>query len=49
MKILANPVVLRAAVVLFCATSAFLFGVLLMRMLRKNIRKKRALVRHALS
>ncbi len=43
MRILANPVVLRAAVVLFCATSAFLFGVLLMRMLRKNIQEEASL------
>ncbi len=37
MKILANPLLLRAAVVFFCATSAFLFGLLFMRMLRKKI------------
>lgn len=37
MKILANPVLLRAAVVLFCATFAFLLGLILMRLLRKSI------------
>jgi PAS domain-containing protein len=34
---LANPVLLRAAVVLFCAAFAFVLGLLLMRLLRKNI------------
>jgi PAS domain-containing protein len=34
---LANPVLLRAMVVLVCAGSAFLFGLLFIRMLRKNI------------
>lgn len=37
MRILANPLVLRAAVVLFCATFAFLLGLIFMRRLRKNI------------
>ncbi|HME34114.1 MAG TPA: hypothetical protein VKF84_02670 [Candidatus Sulfotelmatobacter sp.] len=37
MKILTNPVLLRAAVVLFCGTFAFLLGLLFMRLLRKNI------------
>ena len=37
MKILTNPLILRAAVVLFCATLAFLMGLILMRLLRKNI------------
>lgn len=37
MKILANPVLLRAAVVMFCASFAFLMGVALIRLLRKNI------------
>ncbi len=37
MKILANPVLLRAMVVLFCATCAFLLGFVFMRLLRKNI------------
>ncbi len=36
-RILGNPVVLRAAVVLFCATFAFLLGLLFIRMLRKSI------------
>jgi nitrogen fixation/metabolism regulation signal transduction histidine kinase len=34
---LANPVLLRAAVVLVCAAFAFLLGLLCMRLLRKNI------------
>ena len=37
MKLLTNPVLLRAAVVMFCAIFAFLLGMLLMRLLRKNI------------
>ena len=37
MKILANPIILRAAVVLFCSTFAFLFALIMMRMLRKSI------------
>ena len=37
MRILANPVLLRAMIVLVCAGSAFLVGLLFMRMLRKNI------------
>lgn len=37
MRILANPVFLRAAIVLICSSCAFLMGLLLLRMLRKNI------------
>ncbi len=37
MKVLANPVLLRAEVVLVCAGCAFLFALLCMRVLRKNI------------
>ena len=37
MRLLTNPLLLRAAVVLFCGMSAFLLGLLFMRMLRKNI------------
>lgn len=37
MRILANPLVLRAAVVLFCATFAFLLGLICIRALRKSI------------
>ncbi len=37
MKILANPVVLRAIVVLVCATFAFLMGLFCIRALRKSI------------
>ena len=37
MKILANPIILRAAVVLFCSTFAFLFALIMMRLLRKSI------------
>jgi len=36
-RILANPVLLRAAVVLMCAGTAFLVGLLSMRLLRKKI------------
>lgn len=37
MKILANPMILRAVIVFVCATFAFLVGLLLMRALRKSI------------
>lgn len=37
MRILANPIMLRAAVVFFCATFAFVLGLLCMRALRKSI------------
>ena len=37
MRLLTNPILLRAAVVMFCAVFAFLLGLLLMRLLRKNI------------
>ena len=37
MRILANPVLLRAAVVLICAVTGFLAGLIAMRMLRKRI------------
>ncbi len=37
MRLLANPVLLRAALVLFCAISAFLLGLFMIRRLRKNI------------
>ena len=40
MRILANPVVLRAAVVLFCSTFSFLLGVILIRWLRNSINKE---------
>jgi PAS domain-containing protein len=36
-RTLANPIVLRAAVVLFCATFAFVLGLLCMRALKKSI------------
>jgi PAS domain-containing protein len=36
-RLLANPVLLRAVIVLFLATFAFLLGLLFMRLLRKNI------------
>jgi PAS domain-containing protein len=36
-KILSNPILLRAAVVLFCSTFAFLLGLILMRRLRNSI------------
>ena len=37
MRILGNPILLRAAVVLFCATLAFLTGLFAMRFLRRKI------------
>lgn len=37
MRILGNPVILRAAVVLFCSTFAFFLALFLMRRLRKSI------------
>ncbi len=37
MRILANPVLLRALIVLVCSSCAFFMGLLLLRMLRKNI------------
>jgi len=36
-KVLANPIILRAAVVLFCSTFAFVFGLIMIRLLRKSI------------
>jgi nitrogen fixation/metabolism regulation signal transduction histidine kinase len=36
-KLLANPVLLRAAVVLICASFAFLMGLIFLRLLRKSI------------
>jgi PAS domain-containing protein len=36
-KLLANPAVLRALIVLFCATFAFLVGMAAIRLLRRNI------------
>jgi len=36
-RLLANPLLLRAALVFFCAVSAFLLGFFLIRRLRKNI------------
>jgi len=36
-KIMANPVLLRAAVVFFCASFAFLLGLIFIRLLRKSI------------
>ena len=40
MRSLANPVVVRAAVVLFCGGAAFLMSLLFMRMLRKSINEE---------
>ena len=37
MRVLTNPVLLRAAIVLFSAVAAFLVGILLVRLLRRNI------------
>jgi len=39
-KLLANPVVLRATVVLFCASFAFVLGLVFVRFLRRNIREE---------
>lgn len=36
-RILTNPILLRAAVVLFCASFAFLLGMIFIRLLRKSI------------
>jgi nitrogen fixation/metabolism regulation signal transduction histidine kinase len=36
-RVLANPIILRAAVVLFCSAFAFLFALIMMRLLRKSI------------
>ncbi len=41
MRILSNPIILRALVVLFCSTSAFLLGLLFIRQLRKKISEER--------
>lgn len=41
MRLLANPVILKALVVLFCATSAFLLGLIFIRKLRKQISEDR--------
>ena len=40
MKILANPVFLRAGVVFCCATFAFLLGLIFLRLLRKSIHEE---------
>ena len=37
MRVLANPIILRAAVVLFCSVFAFAFALMMMRLLRKSI------------
>lgn len=37
MRVLTNPVLLRAAIVMFSAVAAFLVGILLVRLLRRNI------------
>ena len=43
MRVLANPVLLRAVVVLVCATFAFVLGALFVRMLRKNFSEEQEL------
>lgn len=40
MKILANPIFMHGAVVLFCASFAFLLGMMFMRLLRKSIQEE---------
>jgi nitrogen fixation/metabolism regulation signal transduction histidine kinase len=42
-RLLANPVVLRAAMVFFCAVAAFFLGLYMIRRLRKNIAVEAAL------
>jgi PAS domain-containing protein len=42
-RLLANPVFLRAAIVLFCATFAFFLGLFVVRKLRKKITEEREL------
>jgi len=42
-RLLANPLFLRAAIVLFCATFAFLLGIFVVRKLRKNIAEESGL------
>ena len=40
MRLLANPLVIRAAVVLFCASFAFVLGLVLMRALRRRLNEE---------
>ena len=40
MKLLANPIFLRAGIVLFCSTFAFLMGLIFIRLLRKSINEE---------
>lgn len=40
MRVLANPVFMHGAVVLFCASFAFLLGMMFMRLLRKSIQEE---------
>lgn len=47
MRLLANPVFLRAAILLFCATFAFLLGLLMVRKLRKKLTEDGALTSDA--
>jgi nitrogen-specific signal transduction histidine kinase len=42
-RILANPIVLRGAVVLFCGSLAFVVGLVLMRLLRRSIQEESAI------
>ena len=49
MKILANPVLLRAAVVFVCSSFAFLLGLIFIRLLRKNIEEEATLSSDALA
>jgi PAS domain-containing protein len=45
-RVLANPLVFRAAAVFFCAGTAFLMGLIFIRGLRKNIAEERDLHQH---
>jgi PAS domain S-box-containing protein len=42
-RILANPIVLRGAVVLFCGSLAFIIALVLMRLLRRSIQEESAI------
>lgn len=47
MRLLANPLFLRAALVLFCASCAFLLGLIAVRKLRRNLTEESGLNEHA--
>jgi PAS domain-containing protein len=47
LKALVNPLVLRMALLLVCAATAFLFGLFLIRKLRKNVTQEAEALQHA--